>query len=81
MHSCSDKRELVRSVAAQRVLQLQPPKDSSTLLFGLGRQAKRGAGGGGRGEARRGEASLFLIPGFCRACGGSSQSDRERERK
>lgn len=46
MHSCSDKRELVRSCAAQHTFLVQPPKkDSSMLLFGLGN--------GREGEERR----------------------------
>lgn len=43
---------------------------------------RRGRRKGGVEGEKRGERRLsFLIPGFCRACGGSSQRDRDRERK
>lgn len=72
MHSCSDKRERVRSGAAQHMLQLQPLK---RLLHAA--VWPRETGGGGRGGERR----LFLIPGFCRACGESSQRDGDKRKK
>lgn len=61
------KRELVRSGAAQHMLQLQHLKKT----FGLGKQARRRKG------EKKGERRLFLIPVFCRACGESSQRRRQ----
>lgn len=59
MHSCSDKRELVR--AAQRVMQLQPLQRRLHAAVGLGETGREGEG--------------FLIPGYCRACGESRDGD------
>lgn len=76
MHSCSDKRELVRSGAAQHMLQLQP----------LQRQLHaavwpRETGEEKEGRGKKGERRLFLIPGFCRACGESSRRDRDKRKR
>lgn len=69
MHSCSDKRELVR--AAQRVMQLQPLQRRLHAAVGLGEAGKEGG--------REGVFFLFfvffLIPGYCRACGESRDGD------
>lgn len=62
MHSCSDKRELVR--AAQRVMQLQPLQRRLHAAVGLGETGKKG-----------GRERGFLIPGYCRACGESRDGD------
>lgn len=45
MHSCSDKRELVR--AAQRVMQLQPLQRRLHAAVGLGETGKEGGREGG----------------------------------
>lgn len=55
MHSCSDKRELVRSGAAQHMLQLQPLQRQ---LHAAVWPRETGEEKEGRGE-ERGEASLF----------------------
>lgn len=52
MHSCSDKRELVRSGAAQYMIQLQPLQRQ---LHAAVWPRETGEGEGGR----EGEASLF----------------------
>lgn len=69
MHSCSDKRERVRSGAAQHMLLLQRLK----RLLHAAVWPQEGGWGGGRG--------VFLIPGFCRACGESSQRDGDKRMK
>lgn len=68
MHSCSDKRELVGSGAAQHMLQLQPLK---RRLHAAVWPRETGEEKGARGK--KGERRLFLIPRFCRACGERSQ--------
>lgn len=55
MHSCSDKRELVRSGAAQHMIQFQPLKRQHTAVW----PGETGKKGGREGEKRGGEASLF----------------------
>lgn len=52
-------------------------RDSSTLLFGLGKTGEEG----GRERKKKQERRLFLIPGFYRACGESSQRDRDKRKK
>lgn len=79
MHSCSDKRKLVRSSAAQHMFQLQPLKTQHHAAVW-----PQGSGRGGR-KGGEGEMSLFLffflIPGLCGAWGESSQRYRnERDR-
>lgn len=56
MHSCSDKRELVRSGAAQHMLQLQPLQRQLNAAV-WPRENRRG---GREGKKKKtGEASLF----------------------
>ncbi len=54
-------------------------KDSSTLLFGLRKQARRRKRG--REGEKKGDRRLFLIPGFCGACGKKSQRDGDKRKK
>lgn len=75
MHSCSDKRELVRSAAAQHMIQFQLLKRQHAAVW------PRETGKKGREGEKRGARRLFLIPGFCRACGESSQRDRDKREK
>lgn len=77
MHSCSDKRELVRSGAAQHMLQLQPLQRQLNAAV-WPRENRRG---GREGKKKKQERRLFLIPGFYRACGESSQRDRDKRKK
>lgn len=79
MHSCSDKRELVRSSAAQHMFQLQPLKRQRHAAVWPRETGKKKEGG--REEEKGGERRLFLIPGLCRACGESSQRDRDKRNK
>lgn len=59
MHSCSDKRELVRSSAAQHMFQLQPLKRQRHAAVWPRETGKKKEGGREGGRERRGEASLF----------------------
>lgn len=74
MHSCSDKTELVRSGAAQQMLQLQPLQRQ---LHAAVWPQETGEEGGREGE-QRGERRLFLIPGFVARAVGEIET---RERK
>lgn len=78
MHSCSDKTELVRSGAAQHMLQLQPLQRQ---LHAAVWPQETGEEKGGREGEKKGERRLFLIPGFCRACGESSRGDGDKRKK
>lgn len=78
MHSCSDKREPVRSGAAQHMFQLQPLKRQRHAAVWPRETGEKKEGGRKRKEGMR---RLFLIPGLCRACGESSQRDRDKRNK
>lgn len=79
MHSCSDKTELVRSGAAQHMLWLQPLQRQLHAAVWPREMGEEKKWEGGR--KKRGERHLFLIPGFCRACGESSRRDRDKRKK
>lgn len=76
MHSCSDKTELVRSGAAQHMLQLQPLQRQ--LHAAVWPQETGEEEEGGREGEQRGERRLFLILGFVARAVGEIET---RERK
>lgn len=78
MHSCSDERE------SKRAGQIRRGGGGGGGGEERGEEEPRGEEKRGGGEKRRGKekqgeevgwggGGMFLIPGFCRACGGSSQ--------
>lgn len=69
------KRELVRSVAAQHIRsELQPLKRRLHAAVWLPETRERR-----EARERKEERRLLLIPGFCRACGESRDTDQRKK--